>query len=103
MPKARRSQSVGQFPSTPNKQKVGGGNSKSCPPGRHKSSPPIDIVKKPSKGGKEISILSDFFLPKGGKAPVAKHSLSRADISNPIVTANEPHEVAMFVYRCTND
>ena len=53
MPKARRSQSVGQFPSTPNKHKVGNGNSKSCPPGRQKSSPPEDMVKKPSKGGKE--------------------------------------------------
>ena len=31
MPKARRSQSVGQFPSTPNKHKVSNGNSKSCP------------------------------------------------------------------------
>ena len=30
MPKARRSQSVGQFPSTPNKHKVSNGNSKSC-------------------------------------------------------------------------
>ena len=39
MPKARRSQSVGQFPSTPSKHKVGNGNSKSLPPGKHKSSP----------------------------------------------------------------
>ena len=49
MPKARRSQSVGQFPSTPNKHKVGHGNSKSCPPGRHKSSPPKDMVNEAIK------------------------------------------------------
>ena len=94
MPKARRSQSVGQFPSTPNKHKVGHGNSKSCPPGRRKSSPPKDMVKKPSKSGKESSILSDFFLPKGDKAPVAKYPLRRAGIPNSIVTVNEPHDVA---------
>ena len=103
MPKARRSQSVGQFPSTPNKHKVGNGNSKSCPPGRHKLSPPKDMVKKPSKGGKEISILSDFFLPKGGKAPVAKYPRSRADFTNPIVIGNESHEVPMSVKRQSTD
>ena len=97
MPKARRSQSVGQFPSTPNKHKVGNGNSKSCPPGRHKFSPPKDMVKKPSKGGKEISILSDFFLPKGGKAPITRYPRSRADFTNPIVIENESHEVPMSV------
>ena len=73
MPKTRRSQSVGQFPSTPSKHKFGNGNSKSLPPSRHKSSPPKDMVRKPSKGGKDSSILSDFFLPKGGKAPAAKY------------------------------
>ena len=78
MPTARRSQTVGQFPNTPNKQKVSQGNSKSCPPCRHKSSPTKDMVKKPSKGGKESSILSDFFLPKGGKALIAKYPLRRA-------------------------
>ena len=103
MPKARRSQSVGQFPSTPNKHKVGHGNSKSCPPGRHKSSPPKDMVKKPSKGGKEISILSDFFQPKGGKATVAKYPQSRADIPHPTVTANEPHNVATCVKSRSTD
>ena len=36
MPKTRRSQSVGQFPNTPTKHKVGNGNSKSLPPSRHK-------------------------------------------------------------------
>ena len=40
MPKTRRSKSVGQFPSTPSKHKVGNGNSKSLPPSRHKSSLP---------------------------------------------------------------
>ena len=103
MPKARRSQSVGQFPSTPNKHKVGHGNSKSCPPGRHKSSPPKDMVKKPSKGGKESSILSDFFLPKGGKAPVAKYPLRRAGIPNSTVTVNEPHDVATRVKSRSTD
>ena len=103
MPKARRSQSVGQFPSTPNKHKVGHGNSKSCPPGRHKSSPPKDMVKKPSKGGKESSILSDFFLPKGGKAPVAKHPLRRAGMPNSTVTVNDPHDVATRVKSRSTD
>ena len=95
MPKARRSQSVGQSPSTPNKHKIGHGNSKSCPPGRPKLSPPKDMVKKPSKGGKESSILSDFFLPKGGKAPVAKYPLRSAGMPTSTVTVNEPHDVAM--------
>ena len=92
MPKARRSQSVGQSPSTPNKHKVGHGNSKSCPPGRHKFSPTKDMVKKPSKSGKESSILSDFFLPKGGKAPVAKYPLRRAGMPTSTVTENDPHD-----------
>jgi len=61
------------------------------------------MVKKPSKGGKEISILSDFFLPKGGKAPVAKYPLSRADIPNPTVTVNEPHDVATRVKSRSTD
>ena len=97
MSKARRSQSVGQFPSTPNKHKVSNGNSKSCPPGKHKSPPPKDMVRKPSKGGKDCSILSDFFLPKGGKAPVAKHPLRRAGIPNPTVAVKEPHDVTTCV------
>ena len=92
MPKARRSQSVGQFPSTPNRQKVGQGNSKSCPPGRHKPSPSKDMVKKPSKGGKEMSILSDFFLPKGSKAPMTKYPLRRAGIPNLTVTVNDSYD-----------
>ena len=80
MPKARRSKSVGQFPSTPSKHKVGNGNSKSLPPSKHKSSPLRDMVRKPSKGGKDSSILSDFFLPKGGKAPAARYPLRGAGI-----------------------
>ena len=103
VPKTRRSQSVGQFPSTPNKHKVGNGNSKSLPPGRHKSSPPKDMVRKPSKGGKDSSILSDFFLPKGGKAPVAKYPLPRAGIPNPTVAAKEPHDVATCVKSRSTD
>ena len=63
-------------------------------PGKHKSPPPKDMVRKPSKGGKDCSILSDFFLPKGGKAPVAKHPLRRAGIPNPTVAVKEPHDVA---------
>ena len=102
MPKARRSESVGQFPSTPNKHKFGNGNSKSLPPGRHKSSPPKDMVRKPSKGGKESSILSDFFLPKGGKAPVTKHPLRRAGIPNS-VAVHEPQDVAKEVKNRSTD
>ena len=103
VPKARRSQSVGQFPSTPNKHKVGNVNSKSCPPGKHKSSPPKDMVRKPSKGGKDCSILSDFFLLKGGKAPVAKYPLRRAGIPNPTVAVKEPHDVATCVKSRSTD
>ena len=89
MPKARRSQSVGQFPSTPNSKKGSQLHSKSCPPGRHKPSPSKDMVKKPSKGGKEMSILSDFFTPKGGKVPMTKLPLRRAGIPNLAVTDDE--------------
>ena len=103
VPKARRSKSVGQFPSTPNKHKVGNGNCKSCPPGRHKSSPPKDMVRKPSKGGKDSSILSDFFLPKGGKTPVAKYPLRRAGIPNSTVAVKEPHDVATCVKSRSTD
>ena len=103
VPKTRRSQSVGQFPSTPNKHKFGNGNSKSLPPGRHKSSPPKDMVRKPSKGGKDSSILSDFFLPKGGKAPVAKYSLRGAGIPNSTVVVEEPHDVATGVKSRSTD
>ena len=103
MPKTRRSQSVGQFPSTPNKHKVGNGNSKSLPPSRHKSSPPKDMVRKPSKGGKDSSILSDFFLPKGGKAPTAKYPLRRAGIPNSMIAEKEPHDVATGVKNRSTD
>ena len=103
VPKTRRSQSVGQFPSTPNKHKFGNGNSKSLPPGRHKLSPPKDMVRKPSKGGKDSSILSDFFLPKGGKAPVAKYPLRRAGIPNSTVVVKEPHDVATGVKSQSTD
>ena len=103
MPKKRRSQSVGQFPSTPSKHKVGNGNSKSLPPSRHKSSPPKDMVRKPSKGGKDSSILSDFFLPKGGKAPAAKYPLRRAGIPNSIIAEKEPHDVATGVKNQSTD
>ena len=103
MLKARRSHSVGQFPSTPNKQKVGHGNSKPCPPGRHKPSPSKDMVKKPSKGGKESSILSDFFLPKGGKALVAKYPLRRAGMPNPTVTVNDPHDATVHAKSRSTD
>ena len=103
MPKTRRSKSVGQFPSTPSKHKVGNGNSKSLPPSRHKSSPPKDMVRKPSKGGKDSSILSDFFLPKGGKAPAAKYPLRRAGIPNSIIAEKEPHDVATGVKNQSTD
>ena len=103
MPKARRSQSVGQFPTTPNRQKVGQGNSKSCPPGRHKPSPSKDMVKKPSKGGKEMSILSDFFLPKGGKAPMTKYPLRRAGIPNLTVTVNDSYDDTTHVKNRSTD
>ena len=96
MPKARRFQSVGQFPTTPNRQKVGQGNSKSCPPGRHKPSPSKDMVKKPSKGGKEMSILSDFFLPKGGK-------VRRAGIPNLTVTVNDSYDDTTHVKNRSTD
>ena len=61
------------------------------------------MVKKPSKGGKESSILSDFFLPKGGKAPVAKYPLRRAGIPNSPVIVNEPHDVATRVKSRSTD
>ena len=96
-PKARWSQSVGQFPSTPNSKKVVPGNSKSCPPVRHKPSPSKDMVKKPSKGGKEISILSDFFPPKGGKAPMPNYPLRRAGIPNLTVTESDSYDGAKHV------
>ena len=97
IPKARRSKSVGQFPSTPSKHKVGNGNSKSLPPSKHKLSPLREMVRKPSKGGKDSSILSDFFLPKGGKVPAARYPLRRAGISNPTITGKEPQDVAIGV------
>ena len=103
MPKTRRSQSVGQFPSTPSKHKFGNGNSKSLPPSRHKSSPPKDMVRKPSKGGKDSSILSDFFLPKGGKVPAAKYPLRRAGIPNLIIAEKEPYDVATGVKNQSTD
>ena len=103
MLKTRRSKSVGQFPSTPNKHKFGNGNSKSLPPSRHKSSPLKDMVKKPSKGGKESSILSDFFLPKGGKAPAARYPLRRAGIPNSILAGKEPHNDATCVKNQSTD
>ena len=103
MPKARRSKSVGQFPSTPSKHKVGNGNSKSLPPSKHKSSPLRDMVRKPSKGGKDSSILSDFFLPKGGKAPAARYPLRRAGIPNPTITGKEPQDVAIGVKNQSTD
>ena len=103
MPKARRSQSVGQFPSTPNKHKVGNGNSKSLPPSKHKSSPLRDMVRKPSKGGKDSSILSDFFLPKGGKAPAARYPLRRAGIPNSTITGKEPQDGAICVKNQSTD
>ena len=103
MPKARRSKSVGQFPSTPSKHKVGNGNSKSLPPSKHKSSPLRDMVRKPSKGGKDSSILSDFFLPKGGRAPAARYPLRRAGIPNPTITGKEPQDVAIGVKNQSTD
>ena len=103
MPKTRRSQSVGQFPSTPSKHKSGNGNSKSLPPSRHKSSPPKDMVKKPSKGGRDSSILSDFFLPKGGKTPTARYPLRRAGIPNLIIAEKEPCDVATGVKNQSTD
>ena len=103
MPKARRSQSVGQFPSTPNKHKVGNGNSKSLPPSKHKSSPLRVMVRKPSKGGKDSSILSDFFLPKGGKAPAARYPLHRAGIPNSTITGKEPQDGAICVKNQSTD
>ena len=103
MPKTRRSKSVGQFPSTPSKHKVGNGNSKSLPPSKHKSSPLKDMVRKPSKGGKDSSILSDFFLPKGGKAPAARYPLRRAGIPNSIMAGKEPQDVATGVKNQATD
>ena len=103
MPKTRRSKSVGQFPSTPSKHKVGNGNNKSLPPSKHKSSPLKDMVRKPSKGGKDSSILSDFFLPKGGKAPAARYPLRRAGIPNPTIAGKEPHDVATGVKNQSTD
>ena len=103
MPKARRSQSVGQFPSTPSKHKAGNGNSKSLPPGKHKSSPLRDMVRKPSKGGKDSSILSDFFLPKGSKAPAARYPLRRAGIPNPTITGKESQDGAIGVKNQSTD
>ena len=103
MPKARRSQSVGQFPSTPSKHKVGNGNSKSLPPSKHKSSPLRDMVRKPSKGGKDSSILSDFFLPKGSKAPAARYPLRRAGIPHPTITGKESQDGAVGVKNQSTD
>ena len=103
MPKTRRSKSVGQFPSTPSKHKVGNGNSKSLPPSKHKSSPLKDMVRKPLKGGKDSSILSDFFLPKGGKAPAARYPLRRAGIPNSIMAGKEPQDVATGVKNQATD
>ena len=50
------------------------------------------MVRKPSKGGKDSSILSDFFLPKGSKAPAARYPLRRAGIPNPTITGKESHK-----------
>ena len=94
MPKTRRSKSVGQFPNTPSKHKVGNGNSKSLPPSKHKSFPVRDMIRKPSKGGKDSSILSDFFLPKGDKVPTAR---------NPTIAGKEPHDVAIGVKNQSTD
>ena len=103
MPKTRRSQSVGQFPNTPTKHKVGNGNSKSLPPSRHKSSPPKDMVRKPSKGGKDSSILSDFFLPKGDKALTAKVSPRKSGLPNSIIAEKENPDVTTAVKNWSTD
>ena len=95
MPKARRSKSVGQFPSTPSKHKGTNGNSKSLPPNRHRASPPKDMVRKPSKGGRDSSsIMSDFFLPKGSKTQTSKFPLRRAGLPNLVTTGKEPKDVS---------
>ena len=95
MPKARRSKSVGQFPSTPSKHKGTNGNSKSLPPNRHRASPPKDMVRKPSKGGRDSSsIMSDFFLPKGSKTQTSKFPLRRAGLPNLVATGKEPKDVS---------
>ena len=61
------------------------------------------MVRKPSKGGKDSSILSDFFVPKGGKAPAAKYPLRRAGIPNSIIAEKEPHDVATGVKNQSTD
>ena len=61
------------------------------------------MVKKPSKGGKESSILSDFFLPKGCKALVSKYPLRRAGMPNLTVTVNDPHDATTHVKSRSTD
>ena len=103
MPKTRRSKSVGQFPSTPSKHKGTNGNSKSLPPSRHRASPPKDMVRKPSKGGRDSSILSDFFLPKGSKTPTSKFPLRRVGLPNPVIAGKEPKDVSTGSKNHTTD
>ena len=52
---------------------------------------------------KDSSILSDFFLPKGGKAPAARYPLRRAGIPNPTITGKEPQDVAIGVKNQSTD
>ena len=78
----QRSMNTGQYPTTPRSQKSGHGNSKSCPPGKPKPSPGKDMVKKPPKSGRDMCILSDFFVPKTGKAGTPRGPLRRAGMPN---------------------
>ena len=103
-PKRGGLKSVGQFPSTPSKHKVGNGNSKSLPPSRHKSSPPKDMVRKPSKGGKDSSILSEIFFAQGRQSTGSQISSTyRAGIPNSIIAEKEPHDVATGVKNQSTD
>jgi len=48
-------------------------------------------------------MVSDFFLPKGGKALVAKYPLRRAGMPNLTVTVNDPHDATTHVKSRSTD
>ena len=50
-----------------------------------------------------ISVLSDFFLSKGSKAPAARYPLRRADIPNPTITGKDFQDGAIGVKNQSTD
>ena len=70
LPKARRSQSVGQFPNTPNRQKVGQGNSKFCQQADTSRLPLKIWLRRHLKVERRSASWVISFCPKEAKHPL---------------------------------